>query len=239
MATDWLFRRQSPDDKAQQDAFLADIAAHWQPQTLRQRVLHLQSLFVHIVVRLFTGGPTLAPAALAAIPTGIGTLILMFAARPAETQFDPGPPVWDYVLLTAGFFGFAFEALRSPREVRAWRLSLFFAVPTAIGAVVNAATMTMVVLSDQLYRVGMVVLALSATMIAVLPLVAQHARLRVLRVGMRIGGVGAAATVLGDAQWAWLEGVARHAVLGWGCAAAALGAALLATTFLQARPAIA
>ncbi|MDQ1682643.1 MAG: hypothetical protein QOH99_1184, partial [Frankiaceae bacterium] len=25
MATDWLFRRQSPDDKAQQDAFLADI----------------------------------------------------------------------------------------------------------------------------------------------------------------------------------------------------------------------
>ena len=239
MSTDWLFRRQSAQDKAQQDAFLADIAAHWQPTTLRQRLLHRQSLFVHVVLRLFTGGPTLAPAALAAIPTGIGTLILMFAARPAETQFDPGPPAWDYLLLTAGFFGFAFEALRSPREVRPWRLALFYGVPIAIGGAVNAATLTMVVLSDQLFRVGMVVLTVSATIIAVLPLVASHARPGMLRVGMRIGGVGAAATVLGDAQWAWLEDVASHAVLGWGCAAAALGAALLATTFLQARPAIA
>ena len=236
MSTDWLFRRQSADDKAQQDAFLADIAAHWQPQTLGQRVLNVRSLFVHVVLRLFTGGPTLAPAALAAIPTGIGTLILMLAARPAETQLDPGPPAWDYLLLTAGFFGFAYEALRSPRAVRPWRLSLFFAVPTAVGAAVNAATLTIVVLSDQLFRVGMVVLTLSATIIAVVPLAAHGARPQVLRVGMRIGGVGAAATVLGDAQWAWLEDMANHGVLGWGCAAAAVGAALLATTFLQARP---
>ena len=239
MSTDWLFRRQSVEDKAQQDAFLADIAAHWKPQTFGQRVLHVQSLLVHVFLRLFTGGPTLAPAALAAIPTGIGTLILMLAARPVEQQLDPGPPAWDYLLLTAGFFGFAFEALRSPRQVRPWRLALFFGIPTAIGAGVNAATLTIVVLSDHLFRVGMVALTVASAIIAVVPLLSGPARPGVLRVGMVIGGVGAAATVVGDAQWAWLEDLANHAVLGWGCAAAALGAALMATTFLQARPAVA
>ncbi|MDQ1701735.1 MAG: hypothetical protein QOF57_987 [Frankiaceae bacterium] len=239
MTTDWLFRRQSAEDKAQQDAFLADIAAHWRPQTLTQRALHVQSLLVHLVLRLFSGGPTLAPAALAAIATGIGTAILMFSADPAHGQLNPGPPAWDYLLLTAGFLGFAVQAIQSPRVVRPWRMSLFFALPTAVGGAVNAATVSMVVLADQLFRVGVIVLSLGASIMAILPLIPAARRPRVLRIGMFVGGVGAIGTIIGDAQWAWLEAMANNASLSWGCAADALGAALLAAAFLHARPSIA
>ncbi|MCU1678726.1 MAG: hypothetical protein JWM93_3484 [Frankiales bacterium] len=238
MSTEWLFRRQSDEDKAQQDAFLADIAAHWKPQTFAQRVLHVQSLFVHVVLRLFTGGPTLAPAALAAIPTGIGTALLMYGADAAQS-LDPGPPAWDYFLLTAGFFGFAVEAIQSPRVVRPWRMTVFFGIPVAIGGLVNAATVTMVVPADQLYRVGMYALSLGAAMMATLAVLPSIRRPRVLRVGMFVGGLGAAATVVADAHWTWLEYRAANGFFMWGCAGSALGAALLAAAFLHARPRIA
>jgi hypothetical protein len=57
-----------------------------------------------------------------------------------------------------------------------------------------------------------------------------------LKLSLRICGAGSAATILGDAQWAFLEAEAHNTGLAWGCGVAAIGAAFMALLFLFARP---
>lgn len=235
MSGPWLFRRQSEADRRQQDAFLADIAAHWDPTTPGQRWLHLRSLGVHLWVRLFGGEPTLAPAAVAAIPMFVGTTLLMFAPRPAE--FDPGPPDWSYLFLSIGMLGFVVQAFVSPRRVRVWWIFLAFGLPTAIGSAVSVMTLRMVVPSDQLFRAGTALFIVAAALLLAASLTRGARRRTMVLAGLKLSGVCMAATVVADIEWAWMTGTQGHAMLAWGCAATALGGALMALAFLHASPA--
>jgi hypothetical protein len=228
-----LLPGRSNAERVLQQAFLADIARH---QPALRRGANVRAAFVHAFVKVYGGEPTMAPAVIAGVTVAIGTALLMLSPHAVGTDLDPGPPPWAYALMTLGLLGFVVETAMSPQRLRPWRMALFFGLPGTVAAAVCVATLRMVVLSDQLFRAGLAVLAVGAALMVVLPLLRPRARVRVLPIAMRVAGVAVAATVPADAQWAFLEGRAHHAGLAWGCAVSAVGAVFLAAAYLCGRP---
>jgi hypothetical protein len=220
-------------ERVLQQAFLADIARH---EPARRGGRDLRALCVHAFVKVYGGEPTMAPAALAGVTTAIGTAFLMLSPHAVGTELDPGPPAWDYVLMTIGLMGFVIETALSPRRLRPWRMAVLFGLPGTVAAAVSVVTLRMVVVSDELFRAAMVALAFGAALMVLLPFLRPLSRARALPVAMRCAGVAVAATVPADVQWAFLEARAGHVGLAWGCAVSSVGAILLSAVYLFGRP---
>lgn len=223
--------RQPQEDQLRQEAFLADIATHWQPTTRREHSLQLRALAVHLFARLFDGPPSLAPGVLAGGLAALGTVLLPLAPAPTNPAYVLGPPSWAYLLVTVGLIGLSVETARSPRRIRPLRYALLVALPVAIGASVIGAMLHIATPADEALRIGVPGFGVS---VIVLVICAARQRFSALRVVLRLSAVALAVTAVSQFAWAWTYGASGYAVLAIGSACVAGGAALNALGFARA-----
>jgi hypothetical protein len=229
--------RQPPEERQAQAAFLADIDAHWQPSSPRERLLERRSRLVHLFARLFDGPESLAPVAVSLLPTAMSTGLLTMAGPPNRAEYASTAPVWGYALLTAGLVGLAFEAARSPRAVRPVRWSLLGAGPIAAGSLASAYFIGRELVPDRIVAVGFALITIGMAVLAALPFVhSQRLQVTLLRRGMVTSGAGALVTVIGDVLWTPLFHADGDLDWAVGTGLASIGALLLGLALIRSRP---
>jgi hypothetical protein len=224
--------RQEQADRVFQDAFLADIARHWLPSTAQERRLARRAGFVHAMVRLFDGPPSLAPAAGAGALAALGTALLPTAAQPNNPEYTLGPPTWAYLLITVGLIGLAIETARSPRRIRPVPYTLTAALPIGLGAAFIALMLHVATPADQALRIGVPALGIGVVLVAV---TSALQRFTVQRIALRLTSAGCALTALGQFDWAWMYGDSGYRLLAVACGCSAGGALLNALSFARAQ----
>ena len=224
--------RQDPADRLRQDAFLADIDAHWQPAGLRERRLAVRAAAVHLAARLFDGPPSLAPAAAAGVLAALGTVLLPAASAPTNPEYTLGPPTWAYLLITIGLIGLSLETARSPRRIHPGRYALLVALPLGLGAAFVGLLLHVATPADQALRVGVPAFGLGVVVVAVC---AAGRRFTAQRLALRITSVAFALTAAGQLDWAWVYGSSGYELLAVACACSAGGAVLNALGFARAQ----
>lgn len=215
-----------------QDAFLAEIAAHWRPAGPRERLLAVRAMAVHLFARLFDGPPSLAPAAAAGVLAAVGTVLLPVASAPTNPEYTLGPPTWAYLLITAGLVGLSVEAARSPRQIRPRRYALVAALPLGLGAGLVGLMLHVATPADQALRIS--VPAFGLGVIAVAGCAARR-WFTAQRLALRLTAVAFAVTAAGQGDWAWTYGSAGYLLLSVACACSAGGAGLCALSFARAQ----
>jgi hypothetical protein len=225
-------RRLPEDERARHDAFLDEIAqgasaGPW---------LGLRSKAVHLGVRLFSNGPTMAQMSLAAAITAAGSAVLNIAPPPHHRAWATSTPVWIQALITVGLFGFAFDAARSPRELHATRFMRYAALPLGSALVLAVLTDNVSLLPDWGFRAAFLIAALG---LAVVAAGALKGRTEVIRWGFFGLAAGAFGTSLADGIWGVLYATDRDPLLTVGCAIAAFGTAFVGTGLLRVRPTVA
>lgn len=224
--------RQEQTERLLQDAFLSDIARHWRPTTRRERHLARKAEFIHAMVRLFDGPPSLAPAAGAGALAALGTALLPTAAQPNNPDYTLGPPTWAYLLITVGLIGLAVETARSPRRIRPLPYSLMAALPIGLGTAFIAIMLHVATPADQALRIGVPALGMGMVGVAVS---SALRRFTVQRLALRLTSAGCALTAVGQFDWAWMYGDSGYLLLAVACACSAGGALLNALGFARAR----
>lgn len=224
--------RQEPRDRMYQDAFLADIARHWQPTTAGQRWLAVRAAAVHLFVRMFDGPPSLAPAAAAGVLAALGTALLPAASAPANPDYALGPPTWAYLLITLGLIGLSMETWRSPRQIRPGRYALVVALPLGLGAWFVGVRLHVATSADQALRIGVPALGVGVIVVA---LCAAGGRFNAQRLALRLTAVACTVVAAGQLDWAWVYGGSGYGLLALACGCSGSGALLNAVGFARAR----
>jgi hypothetical protein len=224
--------RQQPEEQLLQDAFLADIAVHWQPRSGAERRLAMHASAVHLFSRLFDGPPTLAPAVTAGALAALGTAMLPAATAPTNPDYTLGPPTWTYLLITAGLISMSIETARSPRRIRPLRFALLVALPLGLGATLIGLMLHIATPADQALRIGVPAFGLGVTVVAVC---AVNGWLTAQRLALRVTAVAFAVTAVGQFDWAWMYGNSGYSLLALASACTAGGAMLNALGYARAQ----
>ncbi len=235
---EWGARRRQHDlERRAQDAFLAEIAVHWQPVTPRQRRLMWRSSLTHLRERVLGGGPTMAGVAVASVPTAIGTALLTMSPVAHRLAFRAGPPPWASALLTLGLFGLIVELVRSPRRIRVRRFTVLAALPLAAGSLVSAVSLHWHFGADRALALGLYPVGLGMALICAV-CVRGESRIaeRAVRWGLLLTAIGCLLVVSGDYPWAWMYLRDHDREAASGCFFSSAGILLIALSLLRSNP---
>jgi hypothetical protein len=234
-----VVRRQSERARVYQDAFLHDLYTNWEPRDAREVWYDRVSRLTHLGVRLFYGGPTLAPIAVAALPTAIGCVFFAAGAGTiTDKELAPGAPSIVFVVLVAGLIGLITEVIRSPRTLRMRRFTMLVALPMGVGLTVDGlmtggSGVGIVALRAGLLAFGVALLGMPFARTAG----AKAPRLVVAL--LRLAAAGCFLIAFTQAYLAFAYGRAGYELIAIGQVLVTVGALLLTAAFARARPTIA